>query len=58
MLKATLTVFIFFIGIALISVGFVTISKVWVAIDIGLGACLVLAAIVIAVRGFRSRLRE
>jgi VIT1/CCC1 family predicted Fe2+/Mn2+ transporter len=58
LLKATLTVFIFFIGFALISVGFVTINKVWAAINIGLGTCLILAAIVIAVRGFRSRMRE
>jgi len=58
MLKATLTVFIFFIGIALVSVGYVTVSKVWVAIDIGLGACLLLGAIVIAIMGFRKRLRE
>jgi len=58
MLKPTLTVFIFFVGIALVSVGYVTVSKVWVAIDIGLGACLILGAIVIAIMGFRKRLRE
>jgi len=58
LLKATLTVFVFFVGIALISVGCVTINKVWVCIDIGLGAGCIVAAIVIAIMGFRKRLRD
>ena len=58
MLKATLTVFIFFTGIAFISVGCVTVSKVWVSIDIGLGICLILSAIIFAIIRAMRRLRN
>jgi len=58
MLKPTLTVFIFFIGIAFISVGCVTISEVWLDIDIGLGASLILCSAVLAIIGVIKKMRE
>jgi hypothetical protein len=57
MLKATLTVFVFFIGIAFISVGYVTVSKIWVCIDIGLGISCILGSSVFAWIRVMKRIR-
>jgi len=57
MLKATLTVFVFFIGIALISVGCVTVNKVWVGIDISFGAGCILGSSVFAWIRVMKRIR-
>jgi hypothetical protein len=58
MLKGTLTVFVFFIGIAFISVGFVTKTDVWREADISLGVCLIFGSAILGIIKIVKSLRS